>query len=162
MRIEKIILLMVLSVSISCKSDPKEMAKLNFTSNVLVNNPTSHNYDIDQINEVLIFVTKDLKGVFSEQKLLLKSVNSYRLNHEESGDFLRSLNLLISGGNSCYSRKDESLSFHVIFIGKSKDVLGQFQITKPIGCPDKGFIVTPGAVLELESWKSFENLIGAL
>ena len=157
MQIKKIALLTVFFISF--KSNPQEIAKINFTANVLINNPVLHNNNIDQINETLIFVTKDMKGVFSEDKLIRKNLKSYRLNYKESGVFLRSLNLLISDKYSCSAVTDESVSFHVILVGKFKNILGQFQITKPIGCPDKGFLITPGAVKELESWKSFESLL---
>ena len=159
MLIKKIILLIALLMQISCKSDPKEMAKLNFTENVLINNPALHNYDIDQINEVLIFVTKDMKGVFSEEKLIHKSLKSYRLNHKESGDFLRSLNIYLLSNVSCSPTKQKPESFHIILVGKSNNLLGQFQIVESMTCPNKGFIITPGGVRELESWNSFESLL---
>jgi hypothetical protein len=100
-----------------------------------------------------------MKGVFSEKQLSPKSLKSYRLNHKESGDFLRSLNTYLLSNVSCSPTKKKPVSFHVILIGKSKDVLGQFQIVESTTCPDKGFIITPGGVKELGSWKSFESLL---
>jgi hypothetical protein len=67
--------------------------------------------------------------------------------------------MIIDSGITCSSTKDKAQSFHVIMIGKSKDLLGQFEIRESLTCADKGFIVTPAGIQELKSWKLLENLM---
>jgi hypothetical protein len=120
---------------------------------------TRYAENLNKVTMLEVYCTENLRGIISREELARSSFKKFTIHRPDLDHFFGSLTAAISLKVTCNSVDSEKISYHLVLLDSSEEVLGYAEIRESLACSNVGFVKLTPSIIQIDDFKKFKDLL---